>query len=114
MRVREIAALLNAPFEGDGERKIRGVSTLEEAAPDQLSFVANAKAEKSAHGSAAGCLLVRINYAGTATAPLIRVPEPRDAMAAIIAVLHPPKRPHTGVHRTAVVSPSARIGYNVA
>jgi UDP-3-O-[3-hydroxymyristoyl] glucosamine N-acyltransferase len=114
MRVREIAALLSAGFEGDSERKIRGVGALEEAGPDEVSFVANTKAEKAAQGSSAGCLLVRETFSAQTSAALIRVAEPRDAMAVVIAFLHPPRRPAPGVHRTAVVSPSARIGYNVS
>jgi UDP-3-O-[3-hydroxymyristoyl] glucosamine N-acyltransferase len=107
--VREIAALLGAEYEGDGEREIRRVTTVEEAGPADVSFVANEQAARAAAASRAGCLLVMPAYAGTGTA-LIRISDPRPAIARVIAVLHPKRRPAPGVHPTAVVGERVSIG----
>ena len=64
MRVSDIAAFLEASFEGDGEHEIRGVSTLESARPDEIAFVGNAKAVRAAADSQAGCLLVPQGFPG--------------------------------------------------
>jgi UDP-3-O-[3-hydroxymyristoyl] glucosamine N-acyltransferase len=109
MLVREIAALLGADFEGDGELEILRVSTLEAAGPGEISFVANEKAARSAGSSRAGCLLVPLQFEGSGTA-LIRVPDPRAAIALVIDALHPKRRPATGVHRAAVIGQRVTIG----
>jgi UDP-3-O-[3-hydroxymyristoyl] glucosamine N-acyltransferase len=107
--VREVAALLGAEYEGDGEREIRRVTTVEEAGPADISFVANEQAARAAAASRAGCLLVTPGYAGTGTA-LIRIADPRPAIARVIASLHPKRRPTPGVHPTAVVGERVAIG----
>ncbi len=109
MLVREIAARLNAGWEGDGERDIRRVSTLEAAAPDEISFVANQKAARAAGSSRAGCLLVPPAFEGSAAA-LIRVPDPRAAIAQVIDALHPKRRPTPGVHPSAVIGQRVAMG----
>jgi UDP-3-O-[3-hydroxymyristoyl] glucosamine N-acyltransferase len=107
--VREIAAFLGTEYEGDGEREIRRVTTVEEAGPDDISFVANEQAARAAASSRAGCLLVTLPYPGKGTA-LIRVEDPRAAVARVIAALHPKRRPAAGVHPTAVIGERVAIG----
>lgn len=109
MLVHEIAALLNAEWEGDGERAIQRVSTLESAGPDEISFVTNEKAARAAASSRAGCLLVMPDFAGCNTT-LIRVAEPRAAVARVIDALHPKRRPAPGVHPAAVIGERVSIG----
>jgi UDP-3-O-[3-hydroxymyristoyl] glucosamine N-acyltransferase len=100
---------LGAEYEGDGEREIRRVTTVEEAGPADISFVTNEQAARAAASSGAGCLLVTPQYSGTGTA-LIRISDPRAAVARVIAVLHPKRRPAPGVHPTAVVGERVVIG----
>ena len=109
MLVREIAALLGANFEGDGEHEIRRVSTLEAAGPGEISFVANEKAARAAASSRAGCLLVPLQYEGSGAA-LIRVPDPRAAIVLVIDALHPKRRPALGVHPAAVIGQRVTVG----
>ncbi len=109
MLVRDIAALLGAPFEGDGEREIGRVTTIEEAGPADISFVANEQAARAAESSRAGCLLVPSAWAGGGAA-LIRTPDPRAAIARVIAALHPRRPPKPGVHPTAVIGERTAIG----
>ncbi len=56
MRVRELAQWLAATFEGDGEKELTGVATLEAAGAGDLAFVGTRKAAQQAESSAAGCL----------------------------------------------------------
>lgn len=108
MTVRELASQLGAPFEGEGDRAIARVAALEEAGPADLSF-AGGKALKLAEASQAGCLLVPLDYANAASRTVIRVRDPRAAVAALIPLLHPePVRP-SGIHATAVIDPSAFV-----
>ena len=107
MRVHEIAALLNAPFEGDGQLEICRVTSLEDAGPADLSFVTKGKMLKLADASRAGCLLVPQDFAGART--LIRVPDPRMAVARVIAALHPAPRATPGIHPSASVDSGANV-----
>ncbi len=113
MRVKDLAVFLNANFEGDGERDVRRVAPLDSAGPEELAFVASAKAAKFAGASRAGCLLVPQNYSDGADRTLIRVSDPRAAIARAIAKLHPPVEPPPGVHPTAVLGPGTVIAPGV-
>jgi len=87
MRVRELAEWLGATFEGDGEREISGVKSVENAAAHDLSFVSSMKAAAQAQASAAGCLIVPAEFPGGRT--VIRASAPRTAFARAVSRLIP-------------------------
>jgi len=113
MRVRELAQWLGAEFEGDGEVEIAGVAPIESAGPADISFINSRKAAQQAEASAAGCLIVPMDFAGEVRT-LIRAASPRTAFARTIGRLHPPRQPEPGIHPTAVVAATARIGEGVS
>ena len=114
MRVRELAEFLGATFEGNGEKEIGGVAMLETAGSDDLSFVANRKAALQAHRSAAGCLLVGMDFPNDTSRTVIRAEDPRTSFARCLVKMHP-KREHTpSVHASAIIAPSAVIGERVS
>jgi len=113
VRVKELAAWLEAGFEGDGEAEIRRVATLEDAGPDDLSF-AKGRGLKQAEQSLAGCLLVPPDYVNQNNRTIIRTPDPRAAAARAIATIHPSYAPPPGVHPTAIIGPGAVIGEGVS
>ncbi|MGA2597308.1 MAG: UDP-3-O-(3-hydroxymyristoyl)glucosamine N-acyltransferase [Bryobacteraceae bacterium] len=112
--VSEIAAMLDAEWEGDGLAEIRGAAPLESAGPDQLSFVANRKAVAAAEQSQAGCLIVPDDFPAGRT--LIRSRDPRTAFARAVTALYPKPAIAPGAHDSAVIAldalvdPSASIG----
>ena len=107
MRVKDLAEHLKAAWEGDGEHEISGVAPLESASRADLSFVGNRKAAASAVRSAAGCLLVPNDFSPGRT--LIRVRDPRAALAFVIPLLYPPAPAPAGVHPSAVIAPDAHV-----
>src|SRR4051812_22743013 len=109
MRVRELAGLLGAEFEGDGEIELTGVAPIESAGPHELSFVNSRKAALHADESGAGCLIAPAGLELPGRS-MIRAASPRGLFARAIALLCPAPRPEAGVHATAVVAPGARIG----
>jgi len=109
MRVNELAASINATWEGDGEREIRRVASLEDAGPEDVSFVSRGRAAKQAGDSKAACLLVPEDYPNPENRTLIRVADTRAAAARLIPLLHPPSPPPPGIHPSAVISPGAEI-----
>ena len=114
MLVRELAGMLGAIWEGDGDRDIRRVASIESAGPGDASFVGGGRAAKTSADSEAGCLLVPLNYANSRGQTVIRVPEPRLAIAQVIARLHPKRRPARRIHPTAIVGAGAELGEAVA
>jgi UDP-3-O-[3-hydroxymyristoyl] glucosamine N-acyltransferase len=123
VNVKELADWLAAPWEGDGDRELRRVAAIEDAGPGDLSFVTKAvvaralknpqEGAKLLSASPAGCLLVPENFPAAnaeGARTVIRVRDPRAAVARAIGKLHP--RPHAkpGVHPTAVIGAGAKIG----
>jgi len=110
MRVRELAEWLGATFEGDGEKELLDVAPLEKAGASDVSFVGSRKAAAQAESSAAGCLLVPMEWPSGAYRTVIRVPEPRTAFARAMSRFYPTAELKPGVHPTAVVGKDVELG----
>lgn len=107
MRVAEIAARLNSPWEGNADLDILAVATLDAAGEHEIAFVGNRKAASSASKSKAGCLLVTNDFPKGRT--LIRVADPRNAAARVITLLAPKTEIEPGIHPTAIIAPGSEI-----
>jgi UDP-3-O-[3-hydroxymyristoyl] glucosamine N-acyltransferase len=114
MQVKDLADWLGAKFEGNPYTDLLHVASLEEAGPEDLSFVSNKKSLRYAADSQAGCLLVTLDFSNDQNRTIIRAVDPRTAVARAIPKLHPPVHPPKGVHPTAVIDPEAQIGKNVS
>jgi len=110
MRVRELAEWLGATFEGDGERELAGVAALETAGAGDLAFVGSRKAAQQAESSAAGCLIVPLEWPSPSYRTVIRAPEPRTACARAMSRFYPTAELKPGVHATAVVGKDVAMG----
>ncbi len=110
MRVKELAAILEAEWEGDGDYELRRAATIEEAGAGDLAFIGSIRAIRRAAGSQAGCLLVPVDYPGDSKRTIIRVKDPRTAMARAVAKLYPAVEPQAGVHPSAIIGPGTVIG----
>jgi UDP-3-O-[3-hydroxymyristoyl] glucosamine N-acyltransferase len=109
VHVHDLATFLGAIFEGNPDADILRVAPSEEAGPSDLSF-AMGKALKLAADSRAACLLVPLDYANTAGRTVIRVADPRAAVARAVMKIHPQKAAAPGVHPTAVIGERVTIG----
>jgi UDP-3-O-[3-hydroxymyristoyl] glucosamine N-acyltransferase len=109
MRIREIAAMFGAVWEGDGEIEVSSAAPLDTAHEQDAAFVSGKKSIAQAHSSRAGCLLVPMDFINTHNRAVIRVDDPRGAMARLIERLYPPCPFEAGLHPTACVAASARI-----
>jgi UDP-3-O-[3-hydroxymyristoyl] glucosamine N-acyltransferase len=114
VRVHELAKLLEANWEGDGEREVFRFASLEEAGPSDVAFATGGKALAMAAASRAGCLLVPKTYQNESRQTLIRVADPRASAARAISALHPASRFAAGIHPSAVIDPGASIGEGVS
>ncbi|MEO7143004.1 MAG: UDP-3-O-(3-hydroxymyristoyl)glucosamine N-acyltransferase, partial [Bryobacteraceae bacterium] len=113
MRVRELASVVGAEFEGNGELDIRGAAPLESAGFTDLSFLSSRRAERQARESQAACLVVPSDYVNTDDRTIIRAANPRAAAARIVAKLYPTLEAQPGIHPSASVGPGAVIGHGV-
>ena len=93
MQVQDLAAWLGAKFEGKPNLDLLHVASLEEAGPEDLSFVSNKKSLRYTADSQAGCLLVPLDFPNDQNRTIIRTVDPRAAVARAITRLHPPVHP---------------------
>ncbi len=108
MKLRDLAEQLGATLDRDQEIEITGVAGIEEAAPGQLTFVANPRYAAQARSTCASAVLVTPDFPPIAVSTL-RLPNPYLAFARAVALLYPaPVYPATN-HPTAVIDPTARI-----
>ena len=111
MKVREIAEAVGGQVVGDGEREITSVASLATATRDELSFVEDAKFTAAGEKSIAGVLVVNQSTAELLPGKtLIVVKNPRLAFAKAGAVLLRASTRARGVHPSAEVDVSAKIG----
>ena len=111
--VGEIVELVNGRFVGDRDRLIAAVAPLGQAQSDQLSFLSNRKYAADLAATKAGAILVPKSLEGD-DERWIRVDDPYFAFARIMTRWFSNRPKPKGVSRHAVVSPSAKLGRNVA
>jgi UDP-3-O-[3-hydroxymyristoyl] glucosamine N-acyltransferase len=109
----ELAAHLGATLSGDASLPISGVASPESAGPQDLIYVGSQKHLERATVSAARCVIAK---AGSRLAgkTMIEVAEPKFALAKAAAWIAPPIAPLKGIHATAIVATSAKLGAGVS
>jgi UDP-3-O-[3-hydroxymyristoyl] glucosamine N-acyltransferase len=90
---------------------LTGVSALQTAGPDQVSFLDNPKYRSALEATLAGAVIVHPDMAAKVptTAVAIVTPEPYAAWARVAALFHPLPPATPGVHPSAVVAPDAQV-----
>jgi UDP-3-O-[3-hydroxymyristoyl] glucosamine N-acyltransferase len=131
MRLAEIAQRLDCTVEGDGNIDISGVAGIDHAAAGQLTFLSNPRYRKLVASTRASAILVGRDAGPLPTMTRDGAPSPMagqeaDARAVPLAALrsanpyldfaraleifHQPTRYAPGIHATAVVAATARLG----
>ncbi|MBD5635437.1 MAG: UDP-3-O-(3-hydroxymyristoyl)glucosamine N-acyltransferase, partial [Candidatus Eremiobacteraeota bacterium] len=116
MTLGEYAARVGGEVVGDPSREIDGISSIDDVGPHSLTFATDERYLRAALATRAAAVLTEATVAervGTARKPLLLVPSVRAALAALLAMLEPP-RPR-GPYRdpSAAVDPSAVVGPDV-
>jgi UDP-3-O-[3-hydroxymyristoyl] glucosamine N-acyltransferase len=112
MKLADIASALSATLENaDPDAEITGVAGVEEAGPGQITFVANPKYAAAAKTTAAAAVIVAEDFPAIATG-MLRSKNPYLAFARAISLFYRPPAYEAGVHPTAVIASTARIGKN--
>ncbi|HSR54288.1 MAG TPA: UDP-3-O-(3-hydroxymyristoyl)glucosamine N-acyltransferase [Acidobacteriota bacterium] len=108
MRLEEIARRLECLLEGPEDLEIRGVAGIEEAGPDQLTFLSNPKYRSKLKDCNAGAVLTA---PGVETSiPRLVTDNPYLAFARAIEFFYQPPEVVPGIHPTAWVADSAELG----
>jgi UDP-3-O-[3-hydroxymyristoyl] glucosamine N-acyltransferase len=110
MKLSAIASALHARLEnGSPDTEITGLNGIEQAGPGELTFVSNPKYAAAARMTKASAVIVGENFPAIPTA-ILRAKDPYLSFARALELFHQPLPYASGVHATAVVHPSAKIG----
>jgi UDP-3-O-[3-hydroxymyristoyl] glucosamine N-acyltransferase len=112
MKLSDIAAALGASLENaDGNTEIAGVAGIEEAAAGHITFVANPKYAALAKTTPASAVIVSEDFPPI-PGGMLRSKNAYLSFARAINLFYKAPAYQPGVHPTAVISPTAKIGKN--
>src|SRR6476660_3461885 len=112
MELKEIAGKLGARLDPpDAQMEISGVGAIDSAVPGQITFALGSKFAALARTTRASALIVDEKFPALEK-PTLRIKNPQLAYARAVELLHKLPQEKRGVHPTAVIDPSARIGAN--
>jgi UDP-3-O-[3-hydroxymyristoyl] glucosamine N-acyltransferase len=110
MKLADIARALNARIDNASPNtEITGVAGIEHAGQGQLTFVSNPKYNAAAKTTKASAVIVAENFPAISTG-MLRSKNPYLAWAKAIELFYQPPRYAPGIHSTAVVHQTAKIG----
>jgi UDP-3-O-[3-hydroxymyristoyl] glucosamine N-acyltransferase len=110
-----IAGFLKGEVEGNPDTVVNNVAKIEEGHKGDLSFLANPKYEQYIYTSESSVVLVSRSFVASSEikATLIRVDNPYEAFASLLKLVDQARPRKKGIHPTAVIETSARIGSDV-
>jgi UDP-3-O-[3-hydroxymyristoyl] glucosamine N-acyltransferase len=110
-----IAGFLKGEVEGNPETVVNNIAKIEEGFKGALSFLANPKYEHYIYSTKSSIVLVNKTFTPTAAieATLIRVDNAYEAFAALLRLVDQARPRKKGIHPTAVIESSSKIGADV-
>jgi UDP-3-O-[3-hydroxymyristoyl] glucosamine N-acyltransferase len=111
MKLSELAAALGCHVEGDPSLEISGVMGMEKADAGHLTFLANPKYAPKLRNTRASAVLASQPVPGIAT---VLSANPYHDFARALELFYTPPRPAPGIHPSAAIAASARIGENAS
>jgi UDP-3-O-[3-hydroxymyristoyl] glucosamine N-acyltransferase len=112
MKLGKIASALGARLEnGSPETEITGLNGIDHASRGELTFVSNPKYAALARSTKASAVIVAEDFPAISAA-MLRAKDPYLTFARALELFHPYEQYAVGVHATAVVHRSAKIGAN--
>jgi UDP-3-O-[3-hydroxymyristoyl] glucosamine N-acyltransferase len=112
MKLGPLAELLQAHLEnGSPDTEIHGVAGIEEARPGHVTFLANSKYATAARSTQASAVIIAEDFPAI-PGGMLRAKNPYFTFARAIEVFYQPPKYASGIHSTAVVHSSAKLGAN--
>lgn len=110
MKLSAIASAVDARLEnGSPDIEINGLNGIELAGPGELTFVSNPKYAAAARSTKASAVIVSEDFPAISAA-MLRAKDPYLTFARALELFYEPVRYAPGVHPTAVVDSTAKIG----
>jgi len=113
MKLGEIAERLSCELRGDPGTEIHALAPIEEAEPGTLTFVANPRYRRYLQSTCASAVIVGLTE-GDVPLPCLRAADPYLAFAQALELFYVPPPLLSGIHPSAVIAASARIGHAAA
>jgi UDP-3-O-[3-hydroxymyristoyl] glucosamine N-acyltransferase len=111
MKLAEIAERVNCELRGDGTVEIHGLAPIEDAGPGTLTFLANPRYAPYLKTTGASAVILSTEQAEVRL-PSLRATDPYLAFANALELFCPPPPLPVGIHPTAVIAPTAKLGAN--
>ena len=112
MKLSELSQILSGTLEGD-DIEISGINTLNEAETGQISFLTNTRYTKFLETTKASAVILDRKHPKP-DIPVIRTDDPYAATMLTVKMFYPRPDPVIrGIHKSAVVAPSAKLGKDV-
>ncbi len=109
LTLRELADRIGAQLTGDGGAIIVGVSTLQRASSDRISFLANRTYKRYLTDTKAAAVILRKDDADACPVPVLLSENPYLTYAEAATILCPPFRESAGIDPSAVVQAGAQV-----
>ncbi len=113
LTVRELAERLGCRFEGDGDVRIKDVSSLERAGEGDLVFLAQAKFRKALEETKASAVIIPVDETFRRL-PVLISENPHLTFVKAVEIFFKPYALEPGIHPSAVISPTAKLAEGVA
>jgi len=111
----ELAQACGGKLIGDPNAEVTGVASLSEAGPNDITFFADPRYAAQLRQTHAGAVFVPLDFADSIQPAQIRVSNPSKAFENVVLKLAPaPVQFASGVHPTAVVDPTVKLGRGVS
>lgn len=110
-----IAGFLKGEIVGNPDTVVNTIAKIEEGFAGALSFLANPKYEHYIYSTKSSIVLVNNDFkpAGKIDATLIKVNNAYEAFASLLTLVEKSKPKKKGIHPTAIIEPSSKIGSDV-
>lgn len=116
MTLGQLAEAIGGVLEGEADpaRVVRGAAPLDQAGPEEISFLANPRYERHLAATKAAAVIVAKAFKGAGAVPLIRCDDAYLAFRQAMVALHGfRKAPFIGLHRNAHIDQRATMGRDV-
>ncbi len=105
----ELAAAVEATVDGDATVTVRRVGTLDNAGPDAITFLTDARHRAKLATTRAAAVIVAPDFVAATALPKLVHPNPYLTYARVVTLLNPPPVTAPGVDPSASIDPSARV-----
>lgn len=108
-----IADIVKGKISGDGNQKIRGAASFEDAKGDEITFAGQSKFLKNIDETDAGAVIVPQNFQAP-TKNIVQVDNPQIAFIKVLNLFHPAIKPDPGISQDAYIGKSFLCGQDVS